>query len=79
MGERPGWIKKMVISGGERSREALSAAGKKGSSHKIQLEDLNAAQRAEDMTKLTTEQNRLYQINSEGDVLSPDESVFIEK
>lgn len=76
----------MMITGDEKSRAALSVAGKKGVSHKIQLKDLNTARRAEKLAKDAAdiaaqeeEQAKLYIVNSEGDVLPPDGSIPLEK
>ncbi len=51
----------------EGDHDKLSKFGKKGASHKIQLEDLRAAQRAQDFADI----EKLGKMNTEGDVLPP--------
>lgn len=57
-------------------KEALSAmgkvGGKKGSSHRVQLEDLRKAEKERRIAEMTKEQQALYSVSEEGDVLPPE-------
>lgn len=76
---RPEGVNRAIHEG---RHDILSAMGRKGAQKsaeskklKIVNEDLNKAMITEDREKLATEQARLYQVDSEGNVLPPDEII----
>lgn len=57
----------------EGNTKKLSAMGKKGVSHKMQLEDLRTALNKEDEAKRVAEEAKLFSISQDGDILPPED------
>lgn len=68
--EKPPEVRKAQLAG---DKEALSRLGAIGASHRIQLEDLRAAEAERRMIK--EDKEKLYSLSPEGDVLPPEPPV----